>query len=266
MRREGRRNRIERRLQLQGQLFLAELLHQCDLVFDQDDLAVADHADPVGHVFGLFDVVRGQHDGHTRLTQLAHHGPHVLAQGHVDTGGRLVEEQHARFVRQGLGDHHAALHAARERHDLVVFLVPERERAQRLLDVRRVGRLAEQAAAEGDGGPDGFERVGRELLRHQADHRAHGAVVARDVEAGDRDRALVEPHDAADESDQRGLAGAVRAEQREDLALADIEVDELERTETRGVGLRHVGDGNDGGHAVDSRRRNIDITPAAEIG
>jgi hypothetical protein len=35
--------------------------------------------------------------------------------------------------------------------------------------------------------------------------------------------------DAADDADQRGLAGAVGAEQSENLALLDLQVDTLER-------------------------------------
>ena len=46
-----------------------------------------------------------------------------------------------------------------------------------------------------------------------------------------------ERHDAADDVDERGLAGAVRSEQREDLAATDLEVDVLEGVETRRVGL-----------------------------
>jgi hypothetical protein len=46
--------------------------------------------------------------------------------------------------------------------------------------------------------------------------------------------------DAAYDADQRGLAGAVGAQQREDLALADLEIDVLERLQTRGVGLGQV--------------------------
>ena len=117
---------------------------------------------------------------------VAHHLPHVLAQLDVDAGGRLVEEQDLRLVRQRLGDHHAALHAAGQRHDLAVLLVPQRQVLQHLLDVRGVGRLAEQAAAETDGGPHRLERVGGQLLRHQADQRARRAIVADDVVAVDR--------------------------------------------------------------------------------
>ena len=63
-----------------------------------------------------------------------------------------------------------------------------------------------------------LERVGVQFLRHQADQRARGAIVGDDVVAVDRDGARGRIDDAADDADQRGLAGAVRAEQREDLA------------------------------------------------
>ena len=73
--------------------FLPSLRISTCLVLDQDQLALADHADAVGHLLGFLDVVRGQDDGHAALAQLAHHLPHVVAQLDVDAGGRLVEEQ-----------------------------------------------------------------------------------------------------------------------------------------------------------------------------
>ena len=246
--REVVRDRVERVVQLQRELLLAELVHQLGLALDQDDLALVDDADAVGHLLGFFDVVRGEDDGDAGGAQRAHHVPHVLAQLDVDAGGRLVEEQHLRLVRERLGDQHAPLHAAGQRHDLGVLLVPQRERAQHLLDVAGIGRQAEQPAAERDRRPHRLERVGVELLRHQADQRAGGAIVGEDVMAADRDRAGRRRHDPADDADQRGLAGAVRPEQRENLALVDVEVDALERLEPGGIGLRQVGDRNDRGH------------------
>ena len=109
---------VERLLQLQRQLLLAELAHQLGLVLDQDELALVDDADAIGHLLGLFDVVRGEDDGDAALAQASHQLPHVAAQLNVDAGGRLVEEQDLRFVRQRLGDHHAPLHAAGQRDDL----------------------------------------------------------------------------------------------------------------------------------------------------
>ena len=68
---------------------------------------------------------------------VAHQLPHVAAQLDVDAGGGLVEEQDLRLVRQRLGDQHAALHAAGQRHDLAVLLVPQRQVLQHLLDMGR---------------------------------------------------------------------------------------------------------------------------------
>ena len=109
-------------------------------------------------------------------------------------------------------------------------------------------RLAEQAAAEADGRPHGFEGVGVQFLRHQPDHRARGAIIPVDVVAADVDAALAQIGDAADDADQRGLARAVRPEQRKNLAGLDVEIDVVQRLEAGAVGFREIGDGYDGWH------------------
>ena len=58
--------------------------------------------------------------------------------------------------------------------------------------------------------------------------------------AADGDPAGGRDDDAADGRDERGLAGAVRAEEREDLALGDVEADAPERLEAGGVDLAKV--------------------------
>ena len=241
-------------MQLQRELLLAELLHQLGLALDQDDLALVDDADAVGHLLGFFDVVRGQDDGDAGGAQRTHHVPHVLAQLDVDAGGRLVEEQHLRLVRERLGDQHAPLHAAGQRHDLVVLLVPQRERPQHLLDVGRDRRQAEQPAAERDRGPhrSRTHRCGSSCGTSPI-KRAGGAIVGEDVVAADGDRAGRRRHDPADDADQRGLAGAVRPEQRENLALVDVEIDALECLEPGSIGLGKVRNRNDRRHGGDNR-------------
>ncbi len=118
-----------------------------------------------------------------------------------------------------LGDQHPALHAAGERHDLAVLLVPQRQVPQHLLDMGRVAALAEQAAAEAHRRPHGLEGVGGQLLRHEADlaraRRGSRATMSWPSAVTVPARRV---DDAADDADQRRLAGAVRAEQREDLA------------------------------------------------
>src|SRR4249919_123333 len=243
--REAIGNAFERHLQLDRQLLAAQLAHQPALVFDQDQLALADHADAVGHLLRLFDVMRGEDDRGALFAQAPHHLPHVVAQLDVHAGGGLIEEQDVRLVRERLGDQHAALHAAGERHDLRILLVPQRKLAQHALQVRGIGCLSEQAATEVERGPHGLEGIGGQLLRHQADAAARGAVFGNDVVPIHVHRARACVDDAADDADQRGLAGAVRPEQREDLAAMDVEVDVLEGLEAAGVGLADVADGND---------------------
>ena len=128
-----------------------------------------DDTDPVRHLLGFLDVVCGENDRHAGFAEAPNHVPHVLAQFHVYAGGRLVQEQYCRFVREGLGNGNAALHAARQGHDDVVFLVPQRQGAQDFLDIVRIGRLAEQAAAERHRRKYAFESLAGELLWNQPD-------------------------------------------------------------------------------------------------
>ena len=153
--------------------------------------------------------------------------------------------------------------------DSVMILLSLRSHSDRslstLVDVAGIGRLAEQSAAERHRRPYGLERVGGELLRHEADHRAGGAVVGDDVVPVDRDASLRRLDDPADDADERRLAGAVRAEQREDLAAADVEVDVLERLKSGCVGLGEIGDGDDRLHAggtkpIDAVRSSLDFS------
>ena len=75
---------------------LAQPLHQ--RVFSSTRLKrpLVDDAHPVGELFGLFEVVRGEHDGRALAAQLANVRPQVAAQLDVDAGGRLVEEHQLR--------------------------------------------------------------------------------------------------------------------------------------------------------------------------
>ena len=245
--RQSRGDRGHRLLQVHRELLLAKLLHEARLLLDHDELALVDHADAVGHLLGFLDVVRGEDDGGPLVAQLADERPHVAPQLHVHARGGLVEEQHLGLVGERLRDHHAPLHAPRERHDAARALVPERKRAQHLLDVGGIGGEAEQAAAEARRGPRRLEHVGVELLRHEPDARARGAVVGPDVVPGDRHPARRRGDDAADDADERGLPRAVGAEEREDLAAGDVQVHGLQGLVAGSVGLREAGDREDGG-------------------
>ena len=95
--------------------FLPSLCISSDLFLDQHELALVDDPDTVGHLLGLLDVVRRQDDASRRSSRRRRTSCHMSRRRlDVDAGGRLVEEQDPRLVRQGLGDEQAALHAARQ--------------------------------------------------------------------------------------------------------------------------------------------------------
>ena len=147
---------------------------------------------------------------------LADRTPELLADLRVERTERLVEQQHARLVRQGACERDALLLTARElaRQPLVVALerhepeqlgapaaalaAPHAARAQRELDVVGHGHVAEQ----------------RVVLEDEADLALPRADV-RDVAAMQHDAAVIDRCQARDGAQQRALAAAGRAEQHE---------------------------------------------------
>ena len=118
-------------------------------------------------------------------------------------------------------------------------------------DLVRRPRARVRRAVELDRLAHGEQAVERRLLEHDADPLAERALAAAGVEAEDAHVAGVGAAVAFEDLDERGLAGAVRAEQREHLAAADLEVDAVERLHAV-VGLAQAADA-DGG--LGERRR-----------
>ena len=79
------------------------------------DAARVHHGDPVGDVGHHAEVVGHEdHRGAGLVAQLADALEDLRLDRHVERGGRLVGDQHARVAREGQRDHHALAHAARE--------------------------------------------------------------------------------------------------------------------------------------------------------
>ena len=70
----------------------------------------------------------------------------------------------------------------------------------------------------------------RVVLEHEADMALAGAARQR-ILAVERHLAGIGPVEARDDPQQRGLAGAGRAEQRQQFAVADLQIDVVERGE-----------------------------------
>ena len=67
----------------------------------RDGAPVVEHDDVVGELVGLFEVLRGEDDRGALAHEVAQHLPELGAAARVETGRRLVEEQHARDRRPG---------------------------------------------------------------------------------------------------------------------------------------------------------------------
>ena len=70
--------------------------------------------DAVGDIAGKAHLVRHDDHGHTVVRQVAHDAQNVAHELRVERRGGLVKEHHVRVHRQGAGDGHALLLAARE--------------------------------------------------------------------------------------------------------------------------------------------------------
>jgi hypothetical protein len=130
-------------------------------------------------------------------------------------------------VQERLREIHALLVALREIADRAQRDVVERkarERAVHCVAQRRAGESA-HAAGEAQEAAHAQLRIEPRRLGDEADAFVHGAGVRDRVEAVDRDAAARRHQVPGEQSDEGGLAGAVRAEQAERLARLDAQVD-----------------------------------------
>mmetsp|Transcript_29280 Transcript_29280/g.53020 ORF Transcript_29280/g.53020 Transcript_29280/m.53020 type:complete len:262 (-) Transcript_29280:10-795(-) len=216
----------------------------------RDDAPGLQHADPLAQRLGFFEVMRGQQHRVALLVQAGDELPQGLAQLHVDAGGGLVQHDDGWAVHQGLGHQHAALHAARELAHIGIGLVGQAQVGEQLVDPVVVVLDPEVAALDTQRLAHAEEGVEHQFLRHHAQRLARGGVVVHHVVAHHAHAALGGTGQAGQHADQRRLAGAVGAEQAEELAAADVEADAIQCLDLPSpVGFLDVlkRDGNGGG-------------------
>ena len=162
--------------------------------------------------------------------QLAHQRRDADAMAQIQVRGRLVEQQHAGILRERARQQHELALASRELEHGAVGEILDADPGHRFprsleigpgLEAERaeVGRAAHQHhLARPEGKRD------RRLLRHHGEHA--GQLAAREsVERTpeQRDRAVAGPQHARGDAEQRRLAGAVRAGQRQHFAGVERE-------------------------------------------
>jgi hypothetical protein len=138
-----------------------------------------------------------------------------------------VEQQEAGAVEQTQAQVEPALHAAGEALDPVTRPIGEADPGQALIDPLPQLAAGEpvQRAPERQVVAGGQVLVDRDLLRHHPEVALDRRRLEPDVAAVHQDPAAVGLENPRDHAQRRGLAGAVGAEQAEDLAVPDLEGD-----------------------------------------
>ncbi len=135
---------------------------------------------------------------------------------------RLVEEQQFRIADQGNRDVQPPLLAPGQLEHPGIALLLEADQADDLIDRPRA-RLV--GGVHGNGLAHGEVPVDAGGLQHDPDPALQFRALSAGVQAKNADLAAVTGAVALENLDRGGLARPVRAEQRENLALADRQVD-----------------------------------------
>jgi hypothetical protein len=215
----------------------------------RDDLAVRDHGDPVAEGVRLEHVVRGQEHGLPGGRQRGDRRAQLARADRIDADRGLVEEDDGWVVQEAARDVQPLAHAARVALDALLLAALQADELEQLVDA---GALRARL--------DGVElgEVAQVVQRRQplveaavaaedvADVLAHPARVVDDVVAEHPRRPRGGDQQRDQHLDRRRLAGAVRPEQAEELALGDLEAHaahrlDLERAPPDGAGGGLVG-------------------------
>ena len=192
-------------------------------------LPVVQDGDPVRELFGFVEILRGQQDRRAAAGELLDGFPDLEPALRVESGRRLVEEDDRGRTDQAHGDVEPAGHAAGVRVHPLVGRVGQPELLQQA--VGNLGRDWRRPAVW-----QSSTRFSRPVRMPSTAANwpvrlmllAHSFRLARGVEAADAGGAAVGLEQRRKDVDHRRLAGAVRSEQREDLAAPHLEVDALQ--------------------------------------
>src|SRR5262245_29177460 len=181
------------------------------------------------------DVVAHQDQGHVALAvQVAQHRVEARLRLRIDAAGGLVEDQELGVGDEGAGDQHALLLPRRQGADAGPGVSGHADLAQDLGDARALGRAdaPEQTESRHETGRDdladggGQAGVERRFLGDVAE--APPLAKCRGRVAEQEDAAMLGRQEPEHDPEQRGLARAIRADDAEEVAGRDREVDPLE--------------------------------------
>ena len=194
----------------------------------RDQPSAAQHRDAIGEAQHLVELVADEDDRAAIGREAAQHGQKLVHLLRGQHGRRLVEDQDLGAAIERFQDLDALLLADRQAVDTCVRIDREAVAPRELGDARRdrpailEQRRARRGLPEHQVLGDGERRHQHEVLMHHAEPMADGVVRRAEPHRlpAQPDLSLVRPVQAVEDAHQRRLAGAVLAEQRQDLALA----------------------------------------------
>ena len=189
-----------------------------------DQPALGHHRDAVGQGFGFFEVMRGQDHRASFRDEAPDRAPHRFARLHVQADRRFVEEEQARAAGDRDGELHLALLAAGK--SVVARIGEGADAGERHRLVHRQ-RIAIGARGQRDVLARAQHRREVHVLHHHAD--AEPAMHIGRRAAHQFDQAFIGLQRAQPQAHRRRLAGAVRAEHRQQFAWTHGEIESGQR-------------------------------------
>ena len=198
----------------------------------EHQLARAQHADPIAHAVDFRQHVRRQEHGGPALTHIGEQRVEGLLHQRVEALGRLVQDEQRRIRLEGRDNGHLALHARAVFADAPVEIrVAEREPLQQFALPRLADRAGRQPGQQAKRLAPRHVAVEPRLAGHVADKRPRREAVGLAVVAENRGTAGAGPEQIEQQADRGGLAGAVQAQETEDLSGLDGQIERLHRDE-----------------------------------
>ena len=207
------------------------------------------------------------HDRLAEVAQLAQQLAQLDAGTRVQAGGGLVEQQHLGIVDERVREAQPLLHAAREAEHVGVALVREVDQLEQVADHAPPlgGSEAVAPTEEVQVLPDLHVVVHPEHVRHVAEDATNRLGVPAHRFAGDRGVARGRGEERREHPQHRRLAGAVRTDEAEDLALLDRQVHAADGDRAV-VALHEPGGLDDGAHWTVPSRASWNMKPELPSG
>ena len=187
--------------------------------------STSDVGDEVGRTFEVDgDMGAEQHRMLAVLDVGMQHVHEFVAGEHVESAGRLVEDEQFGVMAQRDGEHQLHLHAPRKVLDLLLAVLSSPE-----TEIVQVPPIPIPVPCRVERGDDALDLRDLPLfvqvagVEHDAQLFLDGLLVNDVVEAEHLDAAVVPSDHVEDQLDQRGFSGAVRADQPHDVALGQVE-------------------------------------------